>query len=47
MKMNNNYSKALLLLLMTAVLPMAAQQLPVPYFENWGDKFNGDKQLTD
>lgn len=24
-----------------------AQQLPDSHFENWGDKFNGDKQLTD
>ena len=47
MKMNNNYSKALLLLLMMMALPMAAQQLPDPHFENWGGKFNGDKQLTD
>ena len=26
---------------------MLAQQLPDSHFENWGDKFNGDKQLTE
>ena len=26
---------------------VSAQQLPDSHFENWGDKFNGDKQLTE
>lgn len=47
MKMKNRYSKALLLLLMIAALPMAAQQLPDPHFENWTDKFKDDAQLAD
>ena len=29
------------------VMPMWAQQLPDPHFENWSSKFNGDVQLKD
>lgn len=30
-----------------AILPMNAQQLPDPHFENWADKFKNDVQLED
>jgi len=30
-----------------AILPMSAQQLPDPHFENWADKFKNDAQLED
>ena len=30
-----------------AILPMNAQQLPDPHFENWADKFKNDPQLED
>ena len=32
---------------MAASMPLMAQQLPDSHFENWGDKFNKDVQLTD
>ena len=43
------YMKRFLTIVCLAViiLPMGAQQLPDPHFENWTDKFNGDAQLKD
>ena len=35
------------LCVMFAVLPLKAQQLPDPHFENWTDKFKSDVQLAD
>ena len=35
------------LIALMAVLPMMAQQLPDPHFENWTDKFKSDVQLAD
>lgn len=39
--------KIILGVLMAATMPLMAQQLPDSHFENWGDKFNKDVQLTD
>ena len=38
--------KIFVLALLGAFMGVSAQQLPDPHFESWGDKFNGDIQLT-
>ena len=37
----------LIVALLGVLSSVSAQQLPDSHFENWGDKFNGDKQLTE
>ena len=40
--------KIVITLLLAATMPLLAQQLPDPHFENWtGEKFNKDVQLVD
>ena len=43
-----NYMRKLFsILLVCCFVALNAQQLPDPHFENWSEKFNGDKQLKD